>query len=58
MRDEYPFVYFMSAVVVPSIYWVITVEVGITESPADNEFTLSFGQVRLFRTSCVLRAWC
>ena len=55
--SNYPFVYFMSAVVVPTIYWVISVEIAVAwKSPNDNTFTISFRQVNLaFTLFCIGR---
>jgi len=42
--EYFPFVHFVSAVVIPFMYWVACIELGVYNSN-ENEFTLSFGQV-------------
>jgi len=42
---HYPFLLFWSAVAIPTMYWVLIVELGVTGTP-DNLFSLTFGQVR------------
>ena len=43
---NYPFLQFLSVVLIPSVYWVGIVEVGVLDSQ-DNAFSLTFGQVSL-----------
>jgi hypothetical protein len=44
--DNYPFLHFVTVVLAPFIYWVFTVEVGVSiGSPRDNQLSFSFGQV-------------
>lgn len=42
---RYPFLLFLSVVVIPTLYWVLVVELGVMGTP-DNTFSLTFGQVR------------
>ncbi|KAI0080981.1 hypothetical protein K474DRAFT_1657161 [Panus rudis PR-1116 ss-1] len=42
---NYSFIHFMSLVCVPNIYWICLIEVITTLIGADEEFSLSFGQV-------------
>ncbi|KAF9653696.1 hypothetical protein BDM02DRAFT_3107670 [Thelephora ganbajun] len=42
--EYFPFIHFVSVVVVPFAYWVACIELGIYNSN-DNQFTLTFGQV-------------
>ncbi|KAI0700936.1 hypothetical protein BC835DRAFT_1325811 [Cytidiella melzeri] len=44
-RRDYPFIFFLNAVIGPTIFWIGTVESSLQESSADNVFTPSFGQV-------------
>lgn len=50
MGEYFPFIHFISIVVIPFMYWVACIELGVYNSN-DNEFTLSFGQVSVFRNS-------
>ena len=45
MGEHFPFIHFVSVVVVPFAYWVACIELGVYNSN-ENEFTLTFGQVR------------
>ena len=42
--EYFPFIHFVSVVVVPFTYWVACIELGVYNSN-ENQFTLSFGQV-------------
>src|SRR5258708_907948 len=42
--EYFPFIHFISVVVVPFTYWVACIELGVYNSN-ENQFTLSFGQV-------------
>lgn len=42
--EYFPFIHFVSLVVIPFIYWVACIELGVYDSN-ENEFTLTFGQV-------------
>jgi hypothetical protein len=44
--EYFPFIHFVSVVVVPFAYWVACIELGVYNSN-ENEFTLTFGQVRV-----------
>ncbi|KAF9788064.1 hypothetical protein BJ322DRAFT_1046832 [Thelephora terrestris] len=44
VSEHYPFIYFISIVVIPFVYWVACIEIGVFDSN-DNQFTLTFGQV-------------
>ena len=41
---NYPFLQFMSVVVVPTVYWITIVELGVKWGN-DDKFALTFGQV-------------
>ncbi|KAK7691908.1 hypothetical protein QCA50_005313 [Cerrena zonata] len=45
MGRNYPFIHFVSVVAVPTIYWLLIVELSCLMARSDNEFSLSFGQV-------------
>jgi hypothetical protein len=45
VSEHFPFIYFISIVVIPFGYWVACIEIGVFDSN-DNQFTLTFGQVR------------
>jgi hypothetical protein len=42
--EYFPFIHFVSVVVIPFTYWVACIELGVYDSN-ENEFTLTFGQV-------------
>jgi len=42
--EYFPFIHFVSVVVIPFTYWVACIELGVYNSN-ENQFTLSFGQV-------------
>jgi hypothetical protein len=42
--EYFPFVHFISIVVIPFLYWVACIELGVLNSN-ENQFTLTFGQV-------------
>jgi len=42
--EYFPFIHFVSLVVIPFAYWVACIELGVYDSN-ENEFTLTFGQV-------------
>lgn len=42
--EYFPFIHFISLVIIPFMYWVACIELGVYNSN-DNEFILSFGQV-------------
>ena len=42
--EYFPFIHFISLVVIPFAYWVACIELGVYNSN-ENEFTLTFGQV-------------
>jgi len=42
--EYFPFIHFVSAVVIPFTYWVACIELGVYETN-ENQFTLTFGQV-------------
>jgi len=42
--EYFPFIHFISIVVIPFAYWVACIELGVYKSN-DNEFMLTFGQV-------------
>lgn len=44
MGEYFPFIHFVSAVVIPFTYWVACIELGVYETN-ENQFTLTFGQV-------------
>ena len=46
MGEYFPFIHFVSVVVIPFTYWVACIELGVYNSN-ENQFTLSFGQVRI-----------
>ena len=50
---NYPFLQFLSVVLVPALYWVGTVELGVLDSQ-DNTFSLTFGQVGSHSTPFIL----
>jgi len=45
--EYFPFIHFVSVVVIPFAYWVACIEIGLYNSN-ENEFTLTFGQVSIF----------
>ncbi|KAK7683465.1 hypothetical protein QCA50_013299 [Cerrena zonata] len=45
MGRNYPFIHFISIVAIPTIYWMMTVELACLIAGSDQEFSLSFGQV-------------
>jgi hypothetical protein len=47
MGTDYPFIHFISVIIVPFLLWIISIEFGISGT-ADNHFQASFGQVRPF----------
>ena len=49
MSEHFPFVHFVSVVVIPFTYWVACIELGVYNSN-ENQFTLSFGQVSTLPT--------
>jgi len=48
--DYFPFVHFISLVVIPFMYWVACIELGVYNSN-ENQFTLTFGQVSVLPNS-------
>jgi len=42
--EYFPFVHFISVVVIPFMYWVACIELGVYDSN-ENQFSLTFGQV-------------
>lgn len=42
--EYFPFIHFISVVVIPFLYWVACIEIGVYNSN-ENQFTLTFGQV-------------
>jgi len=42
--EYFPFIHFVSLVVIPSMYWIACIELGVYNSN-ENQFTLTFGQV-------------
>ena len=44
MGEYFPFIHFVSVVIIPFTYWVACIELGVYNSN-ENQFTLSFGQV-------------
>lgn len=46
MGEYFPFIHFISIVVIPFVYWVACIEIGVYNSN-ENQFTLTFGQVRI-----------
>jgi len=42
--EFFPFIHFISVVIIPFVYWVACIEIGVYNSN-ENEFTLTFGQV-------------
>lgn len=42
--EYFPFIHFVSIVVIPFVYWVACIEIGVWNSN-ENQFTLTFGQV-------------
>lgn len=44
MGEYFPFVHFISIVIIPFMYWVACIELGVYNSN-ENQFTLTFGQV-------------
>ena len=44
MGEYFPFIHFVSLVLIPFMYWVACIELGVYDSN-ENEFTLTFGQV-------------
>jgi hypothetical protein len=56
MGTEYPFIHFVSVVIVPFLLWIIAIELGIKHTE-DNHFQASFGQVHLSCLhSCIERS--
>lgn len=50
VRDNYPFVQFVSIVFLPFTYWVASIEFIVFEtSPGDETFSITFGQVSTIR---------
>ena len=47
---NYPFLQFLSVIVIPTAYWVAYVELGVWDQ-WDVAVTLTFGQVNLVRIS-------
>jgi hypothetical protein len=48
--EYFPFIHFISVVVIPFAYWVACIELGVYNSN-DNVFTLTFGQVSVLPNS-------
>ncbi|KAF8517395.1 hypothetical protein BU17DRAFT_91842 [Hysterangium stoloniferum] len=47
IKKHYPFVQFITIVLIPTAYWIATIEVGVLKAGTrDNELSASFGQVR------------
>ncbi|KAF8497682.1 hypothetical protein BU17DRAFT_59352 [Hysterangium stoloniferum] len=44
VADNYPFILFLSVVVLPSLYWILVIEIGAVNSN-DDTWEISFGQV-------------
>lgn len=44
MGEYFPFIHFISVVIIPFVYWVACIELGVYNSN-ENHFTLTFGQV-------------
>lgn len=44
--EYFPFVHFISIVLIPFMYWVACIELGVRDSN-ENVFMLTFGQVSL-----------
>jgi hypothetical protein len=42
--EFFPFIHFVSVVIIPFLYWVACIELGVYNSN-ENQFTLTFGQV-------------
>ena len=47
--EYFPFIHFVSVVIIPFTYWVACIELGVYNSN-ENQFTLSFGQVSILPT--------
>ena len=47
MGEYFPFIHFVSVVIIPFTYWVACIELGVYNSN-ENQFTLSFGQASIF----------
>lgn len=52
MGEYFPFVHFISVVIIPFMYWVACIEIGVFNSN-ENEFTLTFGQVSGLRANAL-----
>ena len=49
MGEYFPFIHFVSVVIIPFAYWVACIELGVYNSN-ENQFVLSFGQVSILPT--------
>ncbi|KAF8517396.1 hypothetical protein BU17DRAFT_91843 [Hysterangium stoloniferum] len=46
IKKHYPFVHFVTIVLIPTAYWIATIEVGVLKAGTrDNHLSASFGQV-------------
>ncbi|KAF8502954.1 hypothetical protein BU17DRAFT_58662, partial [Hysterangium stoloniferum] len=44
VTDNYPFILFLSVVVLPSLYWIFLIQIG-ADASNDNTWSIAFGQV-------------
>ncbi|KAF8522707.1 hypothetical protein BU17DRAFT_44486 [Hysterangium stoloniferum] len=58
IAERYPFILFLSMVIVPSGYWVIVIEFGASDSQ-DDRWSLTFGQVLTMFVTIppIIEAW-